>query len=182
MLLRLDAETLECEATGFVVPEGDSLGGLAFVSDSPGSEEESLYVSSFAELSFDEALTVSRYDPIAETVEVVGDLPIIPTNYYQIADLTGTGASDLFGLFAGDTAHVATIDEADATATSQPLGATVGSPWAFAQWEGRLWIFSGGTVRAFDQNTGDIEVLSESLEISVVGAAVSTCAPYVPAG
>jgi len=183
VLLQLDPETLTCTPTGVTPPPDKTFGGLAFVADGPDAEEETLVISLLEPAySSTTPLTLGRYDQDTGDLEVIGEMPIVPTEYYQVADLTGTGAGELFGLFAGDIAYVATIDDVDATATSQSIGTGVGSPWAFAQWEGRLWIFSGGVVRAFDPETGDIEVLTESLGVWAAGAAVSTCAPYEPEG
>ena len=64
----------------------------------------------------------------------------------------------------------------------------VGSPWAFTQWEGRLWLFSPGEmtgsseVRAYDLAAQQVESIEPDLGVLVVGAAVSTCAPYEPEG
>jgi hypothetical protein len=37
-------------------------------------------------------------------------------------------------------------------------------------------------VRAYDPDDGNVELVSDDLGIRVVGAAVSTCAPYEPEG
>ena len=68
------------------------------------------------------------------------------------------------------------------------IPAVVGSPWAFGQWGARLYLFSPGDVpqssrvRAWDPIAEAVEDITLDLGILVVGAAVSTCAPYEPEG
>lgn len=190
-IFTIDPETLACNATAFVDPIVENIGvnTLAFVADAPGSETESLYIGANVGGSFDFSIPLSlgRVDLATMDMEIVGTADLVPTGYYQIADLTGTGDSRLFGFFAGDTAAIAELDESDSTlVTDDLLEIGVGSPWAFAQWAGRLWLFSpsGGSsqIRAYDPATQAIEQVSDGIGISVVGAAVSTCAPFEPQG
>lgn len=187
----IDVETLACEATAFVDPIAEDIGvnTLAFVADEPGGETESLYVGANVggSFDFDNPLSLGRVDLATMDMEIVGTADLVPTGYYQIADLTGTGDSRLFGFFAGDTAAVAELDESTSALVGYDLlEIGVGSPWAFAQWAGRLWLFSPGSpgsqIRAYDPVTQAIEPLSDGIGIGVVGAAVSTCAPFAPEG
>lgn len=187
----IDPDTLACDATAFVDPIAENIGvnTLAFVADAPGSDAESLYVGANVGGSFDFSIPLSlgRVDLATMEMEIVGTADLVPTGYYQIADLTGTGDSRLFGFFAGDTPAIAELDESTGALVSYDvLEVGVGSPWAFAQWAGRLWLFSPGTpgsqVRAYDPVTQTLEPLSDGIGIAVVGAAVSTCAPFEPEG
>jgi len=187
----IDPDTLACDATAFVDPIAENIGvnSLAFVADAPGSETESLYVGANVGGSFDFSIPLSlgRVDLATMDMEIVGTADLVPTGYYQIADLTGTGDSRLFGFFAGDTPAIAELDDSTGALVSHDLlEIGVGSPWAFAQWAGRLWLFSPGSpgsqIRAYDPVTQAIEPLSDGIGIAVVGAAVSTCAPFEPEG
>jgi hypothetical protein len=186
------ADTLDCMETGFVDPWPDYTvaGGLAFVADAPGSSDESIYISLIVG-GLDPAtpLTLGKIDEGTMDLAIEGDLPIVGNGYYQIADLVGTGDARLFGFFPGDQAVITEIDEqAVDVAIEQPLDFGVGSPWAFTQWEGRLWLFSpaetsgSSEVRAYDLAAQQVEVIEPDLGVLVVGAAVSTCAPYEPEG
>jgi hypothetical protein len=188
----IDPTTLDCVATAFVDPIAENIGvnSLAFVADEPGGETESLYVGANVggSFDFDIPLSLGRVDLATMDMEIVGTSELVPTGYYQIADLTGTGDSRVFGFFAGDVAAIAELDDADASLVGYDvLDFGVGSPWAFAQWAGRLWLFSSGgapgsDIRAWDPATGDVEEIHPGIGVAVVGAAVSTCAPYQPEG
>lgn len=188
----IDPISLACDATDFVDPIVENIGvnSLAFVADAPDSETESLYIGANVGGSFDvqNPLSLGRVDLDTMDMEIVGTAALVPTGYYQIADLTGTGDSRLFGFFPGDVAAIAELDESNSSIVSdEVLDFGVGSPWAFAQWAGRLWLFSssgdpGSDIRAWDPITGDVEQIHPGIGVSVVGAAVSTCAPYQPEG
>jgi hypothetical protein len=188
----IDPISLACTATDFVDPIAENIGvnSLAFVADAPDSETESLYIGANVGGSFDfeNPLSLGRVDLDTMDMEIVGTAALVPTGYYQIADLTGTGDSRLFGFFPGDVAAIAELDESNSSIVSnEMLDFGVGSPWAFAQWAGRLWLFSssgnpGSDIRAWDPITGDVEEIHPGIGVSVVGAAVSTCAPYQPEG
>jgi hypothetical protein len=188
----VDPISLACSPTDFVDPIAENIGvnSLAFVADAPDSETESLYIGANVGGSFDFEIPLSlgRVDLDTMDMEIVGTAAIVPTGYYQIADLTGTGDSRLFGFFPGDVAVIAELDESSSSLVSDEiLDFGVGSPWAFAQWAGRLWLFSssgnpGSDIRAWDPITGDVEEIHPGIGVDVVGAAVSTCAPYQPEG
>ena len=104
----------------------------------------------------------------------------------QLADLVGTGDGRLFGFYTND-AHIAEIDVDGVTFEKvYPVALEAGSPWAFTQWEGRAWLFTGGengsSLHAFDLQSGQVEQLSSGIGVSVVGAAASVCAPFLPEG
>ncbi len=188
----IDSVTLDCVDTGFVDPIDEDIfvNTLAFVADAPDGETESLYVGANVGGSFDfeVPLSLGRVDLDTMDLDIVGTADLVPTGYYQIADLSGTGDSQLWGFFPGDTAAIAKLDEQDSSLVEHDLlDFGVGSPWAFAQWEGRLWLFSssgspGSDIRAWDPSDGSVEPIHPGIGIGVVGAAVSTCAPYEPPG
>ncbi len=187
-IFTVNPDTLECAKTDF--SEGDLYTvGLAFVADAPGSEAESLYIglNEGVPLDFNNPMSLGRIDLATMDLEILGAVEIVPNGYYQFADLTGTGEGKLFGFFPGDTAVLAEFDAPAAEVTSaEQLLFAVGSPWAFAQWGGRMWLFyfngaGGSSVRTWDPVTGDVEDLAD-INAVVVGAAVSTCAPFTPEG
>jgi hypothetical protein len=188
----IDAATLDCVDSGFVDPIDEDIfvNTLAFVADAPDSETESLYVGANLGVAFDPEvpLSLGRVDLETMELDIVGTSDLVPTGSSQIADLSGTGDSRLWGFFSGNSAVIAELDEQDsALVDHEVLDFGVGSPWAFAQWEGRLWLFSssgdpGSDIRAWDPQTGDVEDIHPGIGVSVVGAAVSTCAPYKPEG
>jgi hypothetical protein len=188
----IDSVTLECEDTGFIDPIDEDIfvNTLAFVADTPDGETESLYVGANVGASFDYEvpLSLGRVDLSTMELDIVGTADLVPTGYYQIADLSGTGDSRLWGFFTGNQAAIAQLDEQDSSLVDHELlDFSVGSPWAFAQWEGRLWLFSsagdpGSDIRAWDPDSGMVEAIHPGIGVSVVGAAVSTCAPYKPRG
>jgi hypothetical protein len=104
----------------------------------------------------------------------------------QGAELTGTGDGRLFAFFTNPTGSGSHIVEVDRT-TGAILGddpLMVGGPmdgYAFAFWGGVFWVFteqqSGPTtVTRFDPSTKS-ETTVTTMNDTVVGAGVSTCAP-----
>lgn len=192
MIYTIDPATLECEATGFVAPAVPhfTMGGLAFVGGEAGGMTESLYVG--LDLG-DPTLppvpqSLGLVDLDTMTLEIVGTSNPPPTGGYAIADLTGTGGGGLFGFFSGTMPLLAELSTEDGTLLrSDPLPFEVpASRWAVAQWAGRFWLFTsadeaGSNIVAFDPADGSYEAIG-GVGAKVVGAAVSTCAPYRPEG
>jgi hypothetical protein len=114
------------------------------------------------------------------------------------AELTGTGAGDLYGFGVEDstspvTLHLAQIRKTDAhviddnfiTMDTQP---TTIDAWAFASWGGSFYFF---TATGADGNTSTISKYTPgtpgtplakkvaSFDGTIVGAGVSTCAPQI---
>ncbi|MBC8072982.1 MAG: hypothetical protein IAG13_31960, partial [Deltaproteobacteria bacterium] len=103
----IDPVTLDCALTDFVDPLAESnisVNSLAFVADAPGGDTESLYIGANVggSFDFDLPLSLGRVDLDTMAMEIVGTADMVPTGYYQIADLSGTGDSRLFGFFPGD--------------------------------------------------------------------------------
>jgi len=102
------------------------------------------------------------------------------------AELTGTGAGDLYAFYSGpfETASfVGQIDKATArvVAENELTSVSQGQGWAFAFWGGDFWLFTSPTggasfvtqYRPSDKSTKVVATLGNV----VVGAGVSTCAP-----
>lgn len=189
----VDPESLDCQPTDFVDPfsQGFIPFSLAFVADAPGAQEESLYLSGLSGMgvSPDAPGVLGVVDLVTMETAQIGTLALPNLPGYEIADLSGTGDARLFGLFATEPAHVTEIDPSDASLLLDlevPL--STGSAWSFAQWAGRLWVFtatapSGSSeVYSYDPDSQVEQLEVPDLGIRVVGAAVSTCAPYEPEG
>lgn len=181
-LFHVDTTTAECKPTNFVPgQQGFTTFGMGFVSDSPGSNEEKIYLGQY------EGYQLGRLDPATMTVTNVGSYDKVT----GAAEITGTGDARLFGFFlVGGSSSVAELDKSNAQVISlAPTGATIGSGWAFAFWGGSFYLFtapSGNsqvtrfTLDPVNPNTGKSEVVVPSVGFVIVGAGVSTCAPVEP--
>jgi hypothetical protein len=181
-LFRVSTATAACQATGFVPGQHgfSHTFGMAFSKDATGTGE-TLYVAA------DATPTLATIDvQHGYTLNVVG--PFNPA--ITEAELTGTGAGDLFGFWApggpgGSNSAIVQIDKATAAVTgSSPLpGVSQGSGWAFGFWGGDFYTFTSPTgqdsdVTRFRPSDGSITVVAHSPAGEViVGAGVSTCAP-----
>lgn len=190
IVVTIDPQTLECSRTAFVAPPRVGMQALAFVGTVDGGERlvtgslpnEALEGTDYA--SFPLELNELNLDTIE--LQRLGKLPVVPNEYYQLADLVGTGDGRLLGFYT-NAAHIVEIDvEGVAFEHVLPVALETGSPWAFTQWEGRAWLVTGGSdgsnLHAVDLDTGRLEQLSGGLGVSVVGAAASVCAPFLPEG
>lgn len=182
-LARVDTKTAKCTPTSFAPGQsGFTTFGMGFSSNSPGSADETLFVS---ESSFGgSTLGLAKID--------VQTLQLTPIGMYDKvnarAEMTGTGDARLFAAFEGSPYDVAQIQKTDAKVLMQAPQSAInyppgGSNFAFAFWGGDFWLFVGpGTstdVFQYKPLTGvTTKVSSTSAEI--VGAGVSTCAPTKP--
>ncbi|MCS6913804.1 MAG: hypothetical protein RMK29_21325 [Myxococcales bacterium] len=177
-----------CRRSPFRVGQhGFELFGMGFVSDGPGSNQESLYISG-GPAGMVENGQLGRVDKGTLAVSPIGQLP---RNEYG-PELTGTGAGELYGYFPGrGRSAVMLIDKTNAQALRQwtlaPLGA-VARAWAFAHWGGRFYIFittvddegsEVSQVQLLDPASGRQTVVLPSIPYVIVGAGVSTCAPVI---
>jgi hypothetical protein len=100
-------------------------------------------------------------------------------------ELTGTGDGRLFAFFTnatGSGSHIVEVDKNSGNLLADnPL--QVGSPndgYAFAFWGGTFWVFTeqGGPSQVTQFNPADAsETPMTTMQGSIVGAGVSTCAP-----
>jgi hypothetical protein len=177
-LFRVSTATAACAATSFFPGQsGFPTFGMAFSNDT-GDAGETLYVAGDNDPS-----ELARIDVTNFALTTVGAFEPPITR----AELTGTGAGDLFAFWeqpdSGPSAIVQ-IDKANARVTaSSPLpGVMQGSGWAFAFWGGDFYLFTapGPTVTTIVQryrpSDGSIVEVAK-LDDLIVGAGVSTCAP-----
>jgi hypothetical protein len=137
--------------------------------------------------------SLATIDPRTFTLRIVGNLQPAIMN----AELTGTGAGDLFAFFATSSGtpcdnmatNVSCIDSAIAqldkttgrvVAQSVLKGIVQGMAWAFAFWGGDFYTFtapgSATIVNRFNPADGSIVTVATRPDL-IVGAGVSTCAP-----
>jgi hypothetical protein len=182
-LARVDTKNAKCTPTSFVPGQnGFTTFGMGFSSNSPGSADETLFVS---ESSFGgSTLGLAKID--------VQTLKLTPIGMYDKlnarAEMTGTGDARLFAAFEGSPYNVAQIQKTDAKVLTQAPQSAInyppgGSNFAFAFWGGDFWLFVGpGTstdVFQYQPATGVTKKVS-STSAEIVGAGVSTCAPTKP--
>jgi hypothetical protein len=183
-LWQVDTMNAHCTATAFQ-PLNNETFGMGFSSDAQGSAAETLYISV---ASADGLCSDSRLGKIL--------LPSFGTrnvgSYDQVstcAELTGTGDARLFGAFEGNPFIIAEIDKTNGHIKSMmPTSVQVNGAmynFAFATYGGTFWLFVGpGTstdVYQVDMASG-MATKKTSTDKIIVGAGVSTCAPYRPQG
>ncbi len=185
----VDVTDASCEPSPFVAgQQGYELFGMGFVSNSPGSSDETLFIAGG---SSDQLNATFRLGSVNPATAAVTDIAQLPSSEFG-PELTGTGDAELFGYYPGlSSTRVANISKqtaADVQTWNMPgLGNTVRA-WAFAHWGGRFYIFVttadvlGNTqsqVQLLDPGTGNVNTILPNIPYIIVGAGVSTCAPVV---
>jgi hypothetical protein len=188
-LFRVSTATASCRATGFVPHHTgfDPTFGMGYSSDPTGGGE-TLFIS-----GNNDPTRLGTIDPMTFRVHTVGAFdPAI-----HGAELTGTGAGDLFAFYALDRGRlcdattgscpdsaIGQLDKSSGTVTNQAIlsGISPGTGWAFGFWGGDFYTFtappsSGGTVVHRYRPTDGSVLQVAALDAIVVGAGVSTCAP-----
>ena len=195
-LFRVRTANAACQATPFRAnQEGfPSTFGMGY-SQNPTGVGETLYIA-----SDEDAGTLSRLayiDTNAFALHAIGSFPPKVVS----AELTGTGAGDLFAFYAltannGGPAPppsaIAQVDKANGNIIGQNLLPTLGQgcAWAFAFWGGDFYTFTSPGVAGACPSTPSPSVVSRinatdgtvvspytNLGEQIVGAGVSTCAP-----
>jgi hypothetical protein len=152
-LYRVSTEDASCEGTAFT-PEQHGFGrfGMAFVSDAPGSEAETLYGAPY------EGQGLGKIDLDTFQLDYVGNYDAL----FDKAELTEKQNAKIL--------------------SQKPMPEIViGHAWAFAFWGGDFYLFSapGVTSRVdrYRPTDGSVVNVKTGIGFSVVGAGVSTCAP-----
>jgi hypothetical protein len=184
-LFNVSTATAACKPTPYRM--GTSQGftntfGMGFSKDlnDPG---ETLYIASDESGGLPSRL--AHIDTNAFNIGIVGTF----NPQVNLAELTGTGAGQLFAFYPTDPANtsagptaIGEIDKAQATIIGQSNLPTisVGSGWAFAFWGGDFYTFTApsGTseVHRFRPSDGSVTLVTK-INQTIVGAGVSTCAP-----
>lgn len=182
-LFKVNTETAACAATSFVPGQsGFTTFGMGFASNTPGSADETLYVSNAkAATSTNDLATINT-----QTMKLtpIGSFDKLNAG----SELTGTGDARLFGAFQGSPYSVAEIDKSNAKILSVTPQTGIQYPggsfnFAFAFWGGDFWIFAGpGTSTDVWQYSPSTKMTTKVKHeaFPIVGAGVSTCAPTKP--
>lgn len=177
-LYLVDTSNAACTASSYVPNQAFLTFGMGFVSDTPESEQETLYVADYV------GTGIGKIDLATMQLQVVGNYSGGLTG---AAELTGTGDARLFGFFTGTPIVIAEIDKSNAAILSQAPQPTVniGSGWAFAFWGGDFWLFTSpnglsSQVDRYQPSTGTTTTVKMNAGTNIVGAGVSTCAPVEP--
>ncbi len=191
-IFHVDVSDASCQPTSFTKGQnGFELFGMGFVSDSPGSTAETLYIAGGSSTTDATDFRLGRVDGSSLAVTQIGTLTV-PETFGP--ELTGTGDAKMFGYYPGNTTQVSEISKTTAqiqqTWPMPPLVGTVRA-WAFAHWGGRFYIFVTTTdplgtittsqVILLDPVSGTSNVIDglEDIPYIIVGAGVSTCAPII---
>lgn len=191
-IFNVSLQTAACTASGYTARAGGmDLFGMGFVSDAAGSDQEKLYLAGGGR-SAEPNGKLAIVDTHAMMYTPVQAGTLTETSDFS-PELTGTGASQLYGFFpvtSGGNAYVQEIDKA----TGGPIGpkhdlGPLGTvrDWAFAQWGNKFYVFTTvqagaglvSTVQSIDKATGMVKVEVANSQYQVDGAGVSTCAPSV---
>lgn len=191
-LFRVSTTDASCTATGMELGQHEIRNyGMGFATVGTSSEER-LFITAEGGWWMD-GLAYRRLAEIDRSdlrIDMIGDIDApTPANM----ELTGTGDGRLFGMVL-DVRNLRNIVvsvellDADTGGTIErkvvPLAARGG--FAFAQWGGNFWLFTeapDGRARAaeFDWESGEmLRTVDVALDVpgTIVGAGVSTCAPY----
>jgi hypothetical protein len=186
-IFNVSTANASCTPTNFQVGQnGFELFGMGFVSNSAGSNDETLYISGGA-ASSQSGGNLGSINTANLTVTNIG--PLTNTAEYQ-PELTGTGDAELYGYYPGTNSFVGRIDKGSGqNAQSWPLPGLTGTvrAWAFAHWGGEYYIFittsdlfsDTANVLKLNTGTGMVTTARANTGHIIVGAGVSTCAPVV---
>jgi hypothetical protein len=180
-LFRVDiVNNATCTATTYVPNQASGFNtfGMGFVSDTPGGSTETLYLGSY------DGVGIARLDLSTMAVAPVGAYDLLS----DPAEMTGTGDARLFGFFQSfPSTIVAEIDKASGHILTQAPQPTVdiGTAWAFAFWGGDFWLFTcpnsvSSQVDQYRPSTQATSTVVTNVGFRIVGAGVSTCAPFEP--
>jgi hypothetical protein len=187
-LFKVSTKDATCQSTPFQAGQNNFVKfGMAFSSNSAGSNEETLFVAGLADLLAGGRAGLGKIDLGTMKLSFVGDYT--GTLRGQGAELTGTGDAKLFGFYTTDPATLATIDKASGqTSDNRALtGVRTGEAWAFSFWGGDFWFYTAQAgqeskvTRMKTASDGSIAVVMPAVGgFRIVGAGVSTCAPTAP--
>jgi len=176
-IFHVDVKTAICTPSAYVPDQlGYTTFGMGFVSNAIGSNEETLYVADYL------GKGLAKINTSTLTLSVVGPWDKLT----GAAELTGTGDARLYGFYNDLPIIVAEIDKSNGKILSQAPqpSVTVGSGWAFAFWGGDFWLFTSPTgssqIDRYRPADGTTTTVKTGLGTNIVGAGVSTCAPFEP--
>jgi hypothetical protein len=175
-LYKVDITTAACAPTSFKSQSFGTHFGMGFVSNSPGSTDETLFVAKgVAPFGF------GRFDLTSMSITKLGTPDGNP-------ELTGTGNAELWGFFPDVNPRVSLLDKSNGSeGKSYPIDQASGENdgYAFAFYGGDFWVF---LKKMGEQWTTLYHVRGSDGAVDtwlmdgrwIVGAGVSTCAPTIP--
>lgn len=173
-IFRVSTEDARCEATAYRPGQNGFLNfGMGFAkdeSDGGAPLRETLYLAGD---------TLGRLDLSTFEVSVVG------SSSPGFGELTGTGAGTLYAFLQTGNRIVRLDKMTGAIVETYRPDVDIGVGWAFAQWGGDFWLFTGThngrtTVTRYSPATNTSTVVIEDTGMLIVGAGSSTCAPTEP--
>jgi len=173
----VDTKTAECTASGYVPSQlGYQHFGMGFVSNSPGSDEETLFISGEKLEGLSTTYSLGFIDTSTLALSIIA--PHGGAQY--VAELTGAGSGRLWGFYPiAATPRIAEFDKTTGAEINQfPLTLGPVGDFAFAHWGGNFWVFLGTNVMRVSGADGSMETVLTNQQ-PWVGAGVSTCAPWV---
>jgi len=186
-LFKVSTTDAKCEATSFQKGQsGFTRFGMAFASNTAGSQEETLYVVGIE--GIDDGKGLAKIDLTTMKLTPLGDFSGGLQGHG--AELTGTGDGRLYGFFTTQpNATLAQIDKTNGSTSGDKnlSGVSTGTAWAFSFWGGDFWFYtSPGPIpsrvtRLKASADGSIATATPDVGgFRIVGAGVSTCAPTAP--
>jgi len=185
-IFKVSTKDASCEPTSVKLNSGWYRLGMGFVSDSPGSANETLFVTGTASSSASPGL--GKIDMGTGTVSPVGKFTGSLAG--QNAELTGTGDARLFGFFTTTPVQVAQIDKTNGAILNTKQLGQVETPaaWAFSFWGGDFFLYTAPdplsnparttNVSRYRPSDGSVDTAyMTNIGFRIVGAGVSTCAP-----
>jgi hypothetical protein len=186
-LFKVSTQDASCQATTFKKGQsGFTRVGMAFATNGPNSESETLYVVGIEGGGAGKGL--AKIDLTSMALRKIGDFSGTLRGWG--AELTGTGDGRLFGFFTTEPeATLAQIDVATgATSHVETLSkVSTGTAWAFSFWGGDFWFYTSAdgepstVTRKAASADGSLSIAIDKVGgFRIVGAGVSTCAPTSP--
>ncbi|HXI60069.1 MAG TPA: hypothetical protein VNO55_28575 [Polyangia bacterium] len=179
-LFKLDIRTVACTATAFDGGELQTF-GMGFSSNQPGSPDETLFIDS------------QVHGTDGNKFGSIGFPSLGFTNLGRTdgsLEFTGTGDAQLWGFHPDQPAVIGQIDKTSGvfikTYSAPPITARGGQvAFAFAFWADMFWIFlkdgnvPSSSVYSVARSTGELTRALADAQLVIVGAGVSTCAPFI---
>lgn len=176
-IFHVDVKTAACSTTAYPAnQQGFLTFGMGFVSNTIGSSDETLYVADYT------GKGLGKIDTKTLTLSTVGPWDKLA----GAAELTGTGDARVYGFFNEVPIIIAEINKSNGNILSQAPqpSVTIGSGWAFAFWGGDFWLFTSPSgdsqIDRYRPADGTTVTVKTGLGTNIVGAGVSTCAPFEP--
>lgn len=165
-LFAVDTVTAKCKTTPFQNKQtGFETFGMGYALDAEGSRDETLYVAGAG---------LAALDTTTFKLKVLGSLT------YGRTELTGQGAQ-LFAFSVGSGVIAGLNKTTGATeVTYRTSAVNERAAFAFAQWGGDFWVFTGdqhSIVTQYSPTDDTSKVVVENTGMLIVGAGSSTCAP-----